>query len=66
VVEESFAGPHRFIDASVDPEAMQQYAEALTGGGEAIDRYVDAWSEEWERHANADPQPGIAGVNALC
>lgn len=54
----SLEGPHRFINGGVDPafdpEAIQEYAEALRGGTEAIEWYVDAWSENWERHANAD------------
>lgn len=54
----SLAGPHRFIDGGVDaafdPEALGHYADAIKEGAEAIDAHVDAWGEEWMRHANAD------------
>ena len=54
----SLAGPHRFVQACVDPAfdpaEMRKYARPLLEGREAIDAYVDAWSEEWKRHADAD------------
>lgn len=54
----SLAGPHRFVEACVDPAfdpaEMREYAGALREGAEAIDAYVDVWSREWERHQNAD------------
>ena len=52
------AGPNRLltegIDPSFDAQTLASYAEAVAGGEEAIDDFVDRWGEHWMRHANMD------------
>jgi hypothetical protein len=54
----SLAGPHQFIDGGVDAafdrEALGEYAASIKEGAEAINAHIDAWNQEWMRHANAD------------
>lgn len=52
------AGPDQFIKDSVDPvfdaHHCAEYAEAIAGGPDAINAYIEAWSYRWEQHANMD------------
>jgi hypothetical protein len=52
------ARPHRLMKASVDPSfdeiAIKEYSEAISGTDEDLERYIDFWSHEWERHTNMD------------
>lgn len=52
------AGPDQFIKDGVDPvfdaHHCAEYAEAIAGGPDAIDAYIEAWSSAWERHVNMD------------
>lgn len=51
-------GAHRLldggIDPSFDPETLKDYADALAGGDEAVEAFIEYWSHAWERHANMD------------
>lgn len=53
-----FSGPHEMVKYGVDPvfddDAVREYAEAIAGGTDAVDAYIDAWSHRWERHVNMD------------
>jgi hypothetical protein len=50
--------PHEFLDSSVDPMfdpvTLGEYAAAVKGGAEAVGEWIERWSQEWERHHNAD------------
>jgi len=52
------AGPHRFMDAGVDPSfdvnTLKSYADAISGGEVCIDVLIKRWSQEWTRHTNMD------------
>jgi len=52
------AGPYRLMDAGIDPsfdeESLQRYRNAISGGDEALKRFIDHWNQMWERHTNMD------------
>jgi hypothetical protein len=52
------AGPDQMLRGGVDPafdaRTLKDYADALAGGTEDIDAFIDAWSHAWERHTNMD------------
>ena len=53
-----FAKPHRLLQSGVDPsfdqETLASYAKAVSGDDEDLERFIDRWNHEWERHANMD------------
>ena len=52
------AGPFRLMAAGIDPsfdeESLQSYRNAIEGGDEALERFIERWNRMWERHANMD------------
>lgn len=48
--------PNEFIRCGIDPqfdsESVARYAEALTGGLEAVEALIERLGHEWERHTN--------------
>jgi hypothetical protein len=52
------AGAYRLMEAGIDPsfdeESLQSYKEAISGGEEALERFIDHWSHLWELHTNMD------------
>lgn len=53
-----FAGPNRLLEAGVDPsfdkKTLKMYAEAVAGGDEKLEEFIDRWGDAWMRHANMD------------
>lgn len=51
-------GPDQLLKGSVDPsfdvKTLANYADALTGGAEAVEAFIEHWSSAWERHVNMD------------
>lgn len=51
-------GPHQLMDGGVDPsfdaKTLKSYAKAVAAGEEAVNRFIERWSHDWERHANMD------------
>lgn len=56
--ERELSGPHEMVRWGVDPvfdaESLSEYAEAVAGGPEHVDAFIEHWSRAWERHANMD------------
>lgn len=54
----ALAGPDQLLKGGVDPvfdaASIAEYAAALTGGPEAVESYIESWSNRWERHVNMD------------
>lgn len=54
----SLAGPHRLVVSPIDPAfdaaTLAEYADVVAGDAEGIERYIDAWTVNWERHVNMD------------
>lgn len=52
------AGAYRLMEAGIDPsfdeESLQSYKEGISGGDEALERFIDHWSHLWELHTNMD------------
>ncbi|MFN7398743.1 MAG: hypothetical protein ACK5SX_06675 [Sandaracinobacter sp.] len=52
------AGPDQLLKGSVDPsfdaKTLAEYADALAGGAEAVEAFIEHWSSAWERHVNMD------------
>ncbi len=52
------AGPYRLMEAGIDPsfdeKSLQSYRNAISGGDEALERFIDHWNHMWERHTNMD------------
>ena len=50
--------PNEFLRGGVDPsfdaQTLAEYAEAVDGGAEAVDHWIESWSREWDAHANMD------------
>jgi hypothetical protein len=50
--------PHTLLTHSVDPsfdqKSMAKYADAISGTEENLERFIERWSYEWERHTNMD------------
>jgi len=55
---EALSGPHRLVDAGVDPsfdqDSIARYAAAIAGGDAQIEAFIRSWGAEWDRHANMD------------
>lgn len=52
------AGPYRLMEAGIDPsfdeKSLRSYRDAISGGEESLERFIDRWSHMWERHINMD------------
>lgn len=52
------AGPYRLMKAGIDPsfdeESLHSYREAISGGEEALEGFIDHWNHMWELHTNMD------------
>ncbi len=52
------AGPDQLLKGGADPcfdaRSLKQYADALAGGAQSVDEFIERWSQAWERHANMD------------
>lgn len=55
---DSLSKPHSLmisgIDPSYAPEIMAEYLEAQSKDDEYLERYIEHWSDMWEREANMD------------
>lgn len=51
-------GPDQLLKGGVDPsfdaKTLADYADAIAGGTEAVEAFIEHWSLAWERHANMD------------
>ncbi|WP_186327058.1 hypothetical protein [Pseudomonas oryzihabitans] len=52
------ASSYRLMEAGIDPsfdeESLQSYRDAILGGDEAVEQFIDHWTHMWERHTNMD------------
>ncbi|WCM51163.1 hypothetical protein OH720_30230 [Pseudomonas sp. WJP1] len=52
------AGPYRLMEAGIDPsfdeESLLSYRDAISGGAEAMEEFIDHWNYMWELHTNMD------------
>lgn len=52
------AGPHRLLTSGMDPAfdaaSMAEYAAVIAGSEDDIERYIEHWAANWERHVNMD------------
>jgi len=51
-------GAYKLMEAGIDPsfdeESLDEYADAIGGGEEGIEAYIDHWGHIYERHVNMD------------
>jgi len=52
------AGAYRLMEAGIDPsfdeESLHSYREAISGGEEELEAFIDHWNYMWELHDNMD------------
>jgi hypothetical protein len=52
----NLCGPHRLMDAGIDPsfdaQSLKNYAEAIAAGDDGVEHFIRRWGQEWERHTN--------------
>ncbi|WP_205418699.1 hypothetical protein [Pseudomonas syringae] len=52
------SGAYRLMEAGIDPsfdeESLRSYGDAISGGEEALEEFIDHWNYMWELHTNMD------------
>lgn len=52
------SGAYRLLDAGLDPSfdsiSLNEYAEAIRGGRQVLNMYIEGWCRAWEQHQNME------------
>lgn len=58
LAEGALAGPHRLLDTGIHPsfdsDTLAKYRDAIAGGEAALERFIERWHYEDDRHTNMD------------